>query len=117
MIDPFLKTKLSEIREACNTNNVVRLYVFGSVVDGRFKEGKSDIDMLVEFDSNQHSKKENSRNLLKLWMELQAILGAKVDLITTENIQGAYFKKYLDLYKEKIFERNTEVDHRQTNSQ
>lgn len=108
MIDDFLQSKLEEISAVCAKNKVVRLYAFGSVVDGRFKKGKSDIDMLVEFDHQSNSKKENSKHLLKLWMSMQTILESKVDLISSENIQGEYFKKYLNLYKVKIYDRNSE---------
>ena len=93
MIDPFLKSKIKFIEKSCMQHEVIKLFAFGSIVDGRFKRGKSDIDMMVEFDSNK-SKKENSRNLLKLWIDLQTILDSKVDLISTENIEGEYFKKY-----------------------
>jgi len=109
MIDLFLKSRMKPIEKSCIKYEVVRLYAFGSIVDGRFKKGKSDIDMMVQFDSLK-SKKENSRNLLKLWIDLQLILESKVDLITSENIEGEYFKKYLELYKVKIFERNVEVN-------
>lgn len=109
MIEPFLKSMMKPIEESCIKHAVVRLYAFGSIVDGRFKKGQSDIDMMVQFDSRK-SKKENSRNLLKLWIELQLILDSKVDLISSENIKGEYFKRYLELYKVKIFERNTEAN-------
>lgn len=105
MIDSFLKSKLEEIKEACKAHNVVSLYAFGSVVDGRFRKGESDIDLLVEFDSKKFSKKDNLRHMLKLWIELQRILDTKVDLITNENIKGSYFKKYLKLYKENIYKK------------
>lgn len=109
MIDQFLKSKMKLIEKLCITHEVVRLHAFGSIVDGRFKRGKSDIDMMVEFDSRK-SKKVKSRNLLKLWIDLQSILDSKVDLISSENIEGEYFKKYLELYKVRIFERNTEAN-------
>lgn len=109
MIDPFLKSFMKTIEKFCIKHDVLRLYAFGSIVDGRFKKGNSDIDMMVVFDCRK-SKKENSRNLLKLWIELQLILDSKVDLISSENIKGQYFKKYLELYKVKIYERNTEAN-------
>ncbi|MEZ5045152.1 MAG: nucleotidyltransferase domain-containing protein [Saprospiraceae bacterium] len=112
MIDNYLNSKLEEIHEACKIYNVVNLYAFGSIVDGRFKKGESDIDLMVEFDSKKFSKKENSKHLLKLWIELQRILDAKVDLITNENIKGEYFKKYLELYKKNIYRKNTEATNR-----
>lgn len=104
MIHPYLEEKLPQIINSCNTYDVVKLFAFGSIVDGRFKKGSSDIDLLVEFD-DQLSQKEKSRQLLKLWIQLQHILDAKVDLVTNENIEGEYFKKYLQLYKVKIFEK------------
>ena len=110
MIDNFLKSKLEQIREVCKVYNVVSLFAFGSIVDGRFRKGESDIDLMVEFDSKKFSKKDNSKHLLKLWIELQRILDAKVDLITNENIKGEYFKKYLELYKENIYKKNTEAN-------
>jgi predicted nucleotidyltransferase len=107
MIDEFIIQNLSEIREVCRKNNVERLYVFGSIVDGRFVKGSSDIDMMVEFNKTLYTKKENSRSLVRLWIQLQTILNTKVDLITSENIEEEYFKKYLRLYKEIVYERNT----------
>ena len=104
MIDEFLKERLPQVIELCKVNNVLRLYAFGSIVDGRFVKGKSDIDLLVEFDPSNLSKKDRSRNMLKLWIQLQAILESKVDLISNENIEGEHFKKYLELYKTKIFD-------------
>ena len=104
MIDPYLEEKLPQLIDACNRYNVARLFAFGSIVDGRFVKGSSDIDLLVEFDE-QLPPKEKSKQLLKLWIQLQAILESKVDLVTNDNIEGAYFKKYLELYKVKIFEK------------
>jgi len=108
VIDEFLVQNLSKISKACEKNGVAKLYAFGSIVDGRFVHGKSDIDLLVEFPENQQDKKANSKNLLLLWMELQGILETKVDLVTTDTIKGEHFKKYLELYKELIYEKKSE---------
>jgi len=106
VIDEFLTTKLEDIAKACETKGVARLYAFGSIVDGRFVHGRSDIDLLVEFQEEEEDKKVNSKNLLILWMELQGILDTKVDLVTTDTIKGDHFKKYLELYKELIYEKS-----------
>lgn len=111
MVDEFLIKHLADIKDICVKNNVERLYVFGSIVDGRFIKGKSDIDMLVEFNEELYSKKENAKSILKLWIQLQSILDTKVDLITNDNIEEAYFKKYLTLYKEIIYDRQIEAQH------
>ncbi|MEN0004440.1 MAG: nucleotidyltransferase domain-containing protein [Bacteroidota bacterium] len=107
MIDEYLQSKLEQVKKACQANQVLRLYAFGSIVDGRFEKGRSDIDLMVEFDTAKFTKKDNAKHLLKLWIALQAILKTKVDLITNENIEGEHFKKYLELYKEKLYDRST----------
>ena len=107
MIDQFLLEHLDKVKIACKECNVSKLYAFGSIVDGRFVKGKSDVDLLVEFDRKMMSNHEISKALLKLWIRLQGILNCKVDLITSNNIKGHYFKKYLNLYKELIYD---EVD-------
>lgn len=105
MIHQYLTRHLDEISQLCLRYRVSRLYAFGSLVDGRFEAGKSDVDLLVEFDKSELSKKEIARSLLELWIELQELLQCKVDLITTDKIKGDFFKKYLNLYKELIYSK------------
>ena len=110
MLDNFLIKNLNSINKACDKYNVERLYVFGSIVDGRFIEGKSDIDMLVEFSDIHTSSDQKPDMLLKLWIRLQSILESKVDLIVNENIDDEHFIKYLNLYKQLVYERIREVN-------
>jgi predicted nucleotidyltransferase len=105
-MDVFLSAYLEEIKALCMQNHVQRMYAFGSVVDGRFRRGTSDIDLLVEFDKTHLTRKEISRSLLNLWIQLQELLQSKVDLITEDTVQGEYFLKYLNLYKVLIFENH-----------
>lgn len=104
MIHEHLTNRLPEISELCLLHKVSKLYAFGSVVDGRFKIGKSDIDLLIEFDETNLTKIEISKSLLLLWIEFQKLLQSNVDLISTSKLKGKYFKKYLDMYKIKIFD-------------
>lgn len=104
MLDPFLLRHIDKIKKECTINEVKRLYAFGSIVDGRFVEGKSDIDFLIEFGHNI-SEKEQAEHLLKMWISLQNILGCKVDLVSKTTVNGEFFKKYLQIYKELIFEK------------
>ena len=105
MIDPFLLQHMDQVRQECKINEVSKLYAFGSIVDGRFKQGKSDIDLLIEFDNNKVSQKDQAKNMLRLWINLQKLLNCKVDLVSRNTVNGVYFKKYLALYKELIFEK------------
>jgi len=103
MIDPFLIQFQKEIDALCIEHEVSKLYAFGSIVDGRFQKGKSDIDLLIEFD--HENKKRKAKALFMMWMQLQNLLGHKVDLVTSDKLKGEYFKKYLDLYKEELFSK------------
>ncbi len=102
MINIYLENKLPIITTICQKYKVKKLYAFGSIVDGRFVEGKSDIDLLVEL--RPRSAEEKARTLLKLWIDFQNALNCEVDLITPNCVRGKYFKKYLEFYKELIFD-------------
>ena len=57
------------------------MHVFGSVVRGEADE-QSDIDLMVDF--------EPGRSLLDhagLWLELQDLLGVKVDVVSSRSIK------------------------------
>ena len=64
------------IAEVLKKNGVKRAALFGSVVRGEAAEG-SDIDILVEFEG-----RKSLLDLAGLKMEIQDILGKKVDILT-----------------------------------
>lgn len=101
MIDPFLLQFQEKIDALCLEHEVKKLYAFGSIVDGRFQKGKSDVDLLIEF--KHEDKERKSKSLFLMWIYLQDLFGHKVDLVTSDKLKGKYFKKYLDLYKEELF--------------
>lgn len=103
MIDKYLLDRMEDVVYICKKNNVKKLFAFGSIVDGRFISGKSDIDFMLEFDHKKNSKKARAKHLLIVWLEFQNLFNCKVDIVTIENIEGKYFKKYLDLYKVEIY--------------
>ena len=47
----FLEKYINDIRNLCQKNKVKNLYVFGSVLTDSFTD-KSDIDLIVDIDSN-----------------------------------------------------------------
>lgn len=102
MLHESIHARLAEIGVVCEKYAVQKLYAFGSVVDGRFVEGKSDIDLFVEF--HPIGTAEKNQSLVNLWFDLEALLSCEVDLVTPESAKGAFFIKYLELYKVLIFE-------------
>ena len=80
-IDELLKIKREEILRIAAKHGARNVRVFGSVVRGEADEA-SDIDLLVDM--------EPGRSLLDhaaLWLDLQAVLGCKVDVVSERGIK------------------------------
>jgi len=80
--EALLKAKREEILRAAAKHGAHNVRVFGSVARGE-ADAQSDIDLLVEF--------EPERSLLDhaaLWLELQELLGCKVDVVSMAAIKA-----------------------------
>ena len=80
-LNNLLKSRREEILSIAARHGARNVRVFGSVARGEDDE-KSDIDLLVEF--------ESGRSLLDhagLWLELQDLLGCKVDVVSERGIK------------------------------
>jgi uncharacterized protein len=80
-INELLKGKREEIIQIARRHGAYNVRVFGSVARGEADE-KSDVDFLVEM--------EKGRSLLDLGgllMDLQDLLGRKVDVVTDRGIK------------------------------
>ncbi len=80
-LEQLLKEKREDILRVCAKHGARNVRIFGSVARGDADE-QSDIDLLVEF--------EPERSLLDhaaLWLELQELLGRKVDVISERGIK------------------------------
>lgn len=80
-LETLLRAKRDEILQICAKYGARNVRVFGSVARGEADE-QSDIDLLVEFEPN--------RSLLDhagLWVELQDLLGVKVDVVSERGLK------------------------------
>ena len=80
-LEALLRAKRDEILQICAKYGARNVRVFGSVARGEADE-QSDIDLLVEFEPN--------RSLLDhagLWVELQELLGVKVDVVSAHGLK------------------------------
>jgi len=87
IIKPRINIPLQKIRRFCLKNHIRKLALFGSVLTSHFQK-KSDVDILVEFDS------EHIPGLIKiseLEYELGEIVGQQVDLRTPKDL-SPYFR-------------------------
>lgn len=80
-IGDILISKRDDVLRIAASHGARNVRVFGSVARGEADE-KSDIDLLVDF--------EPGRSLLDhagLWMDLQELLGCKVDVVSERGIK------------------------------
>ena len=98
----YLDKYINEINTLCLQNKVKSLYVFGSVLTNRFSE-KSDIDLIVEIDSNDPFDYADSYFNLKF--ALQDLFRRPIDLLENKAIKNPYIRKNIDSSKSLIYAR------------
>ncbi len=105
-IHQIIKSKFDQLERLCKQFKVDKLYAFGSVVNGKFDESTSDIDLIVILEPMDPLKK--GETLLRLWTALEDLFKKKVDLLTDKPIQNPYFKKQVEATKKLIYDRRNE---------
>lgn len=84
---PKIDIPVEEIRKFCLENHIRKLALFGSVLTDHFRK-KSDVDVLVEFDSKYIP---GLIGVSELESQLTAIIGRTVDLRTPKDL-SPYFR-------------------------
>ena len=85
----LLKSKRAEIYQIALKHGAKNIRLFGSAAR-KEADGKSDVDLLMDL--------EPDRSLLDhaaLWIELQKILGCKVDVITENGLKPRIHERVL----------------------
>ncbi|HEY5511766.1 MAG TPA: nucleotidyltransferase domain-containing protein [Prolixibacteraceae bacterium] len=96
----YLDKYKNEINSLCLQNKVKSLYVFGSVLTDRFNE-KSDIDLVVDIDSNDPFDYADSYFNLKF--ALQDLFRRPIDLLENKAIKNPYVRRNIDHSKSLIY--------------
>ena len=89
----------AELSEFCRENGIRSLALFGSFLHGKNNEA-SDIDFLVEYDSQQ---KIGLFAVTRLEMELSALLKRSVELRTAQDL-SVYFRQQVLSEAQVIYE-------------
>lgn len=84
---PKIKVSLAKIKKFCRSHHIVKLSLFGSVLTDRFNK-KSDVDVLVEFDS---AHIPSFFTLADMQFELESMFNRRVDLRTPNDL-SIYFR-------------------------
>jgi predicted nucleotidyltransferase len=105
-----IKAEISKRRKyfavLCKDHKVKYLYAFGSSVSEKFDPTKSDIDLLVEIDSEDPV--ERGEKLLSLWDLFENFFNRRVDLLTDSSVRNPFLRKSIDSTKVLIYDGSGE---------
>jgi predicted nucleotidyltransferase len=96
----YLDSYYHVLQNLCQQNKVRSLYVFGSVLTEKFND-KSDIDMIVDIDSNDPI--EYADNYFNLKFALQDIFKRPIDLLENKAIKNPIIRNNIDRSKHLIY--------------
>ena len=85
----------------CRRFNVRRLDLFGSAATGRFDPGRSDIDLLVEFEPMAPGA--YAASFFGLREALEAAFGRPVDLVTAATLVNPYLVRRVEAEKRRLY--------------
>jgi len=89
----LINSALPKIRSFCQKYYVDTLVLFGSALKGPFTN-ESDIDFLVKF--RPIALEDYFENYINLKVELEKILGRKVDLLEKQTLQNPYLIRSIE---------------------
>ena len=102
IIKDEISKKLLVFKTLCQNHNIKYLYAFGSSTNDNFDFDKSDIDLLVEIDTQDPL--ERGEKLISLWDTFEDFFHRKVDLLTESSLRNPYLRKNIDSTKILIYD-------------
>src|SRR5258707_9045354 len=97
---PLLEQNREAIVTLCRLHGVRRLEVFGSILRDDFDPGRSDVDVLVEFEAQAA---DSFSNFLDLKESLEALFGRSVDLVELRAIRNRRLRYCIEQSKSPIY--------------
>ena len=98
----LIELNLQRILDLCRKHRVKSLAVFGSILTDRFND-KSDVDLLVDFESVDHDEFDYVGNFFDLKDSLELLFNRKVDLIEYGQNLNPIFRALIDKKKQLIY--------------
>ena len=99
-MSPLIDDNLDEIGRLCRLHGVRKLEVFGSVLRSDFDPQRSDVDVLVEFESQVAS---SFANFLDFKEALERLLGRPVDLVELQAVRNRRLRHYIEQSKSPVY--------------
>ncbi len=101
-MNTILQDKKNDLIQLCQELKIKRLYAFGSVVSGNFRDD-SDIDFLISF-LDELSFEEYADNYFSLHYKLREIFNREIDIVTERSLSNPYFIESVNETKSLIYE-------------
>jgi len=96
----LIEINIQRIIDLCKKHKVNKLFVFGSILTGRFND-KSDIDFVVDF--SKIDLADYVDNYFDLKDSLQKLLGRDIDLLEDKAINNPVLRRNIDRTKQLIY--------------
>lgn len=97
---PLIENNREVIARLCRRHGVRRLEVFGSILSEDFDVERSDIDALVEFESEVAV---SFSNFLDLKEALEVLFGRPVDLLELSAIRNRRLRHHIEQSKAPVY--------------
>lgn len=97
-----IQNKESDFLAICKSHQVKSLYAFGSSLTDQFNPATSDIDLLIEIDTNDPI--ERGEHLMSIWDKLETFFQRKVDLLTNSSIKNPILRDNINATKTLIYD-------------
>lgn len=94
--------KATELANVCRGRGVRRLALFGSAASQRFDPNRSDVDLLVEFETM--SPVQHADSYFGLQEDLQKLFELPVDLTELGPIRNPYFRQEVERTQVVLYE-------------
>ena len=96
----LIDSNIDNVRTLCKLHKVHRLFVFGSVLTGRFQKD-SDIDLVVDFQGVDLY--DYADNYFDFKFSLEDLFRRDVDLLEDKAIRNPYLRKSIDSSKVLVY--------------
>lgn len=97
----LITDNLQKIRALCKKYRVKTLYVFGSILTPRFN-ANSDVDFAATFNHDPDALVACD-NFDNFYMELENLMGRRIDLVDEDFLRNKYFIEELNETKQLIY--------------
>lgn len=105
---PTVLNQIPQIAALCESHGVLHMELFGSAAGPGFNPGSSDVDFLVELDTQLPGSR--ARRWIALAEDLEKLLGRHVDLVNPRYIRNPHFLEAVNASRTPIYDRqNTQI--------